>query len=84
MPSSTPKSRRVREELVHTLEQATVANGHRTDLGLHVLTYDDLGLPSFGGVLSLANQLYRELQASINGAGNVGSFVSAITQPKGG
>jgi hypothetical protein len=56
----------------------------KVDLGLQVLTYDDLGLPSFGGVLSLANQQYRELQASINGAGNVGSFVSAITQPKGG
>jgi hypothetical protein len=56
----------------------------KVDLGLQVLTYDDLGLPSFGGVLSLANQQYRELQASINGAGNAGSFVSAITQPKGG
>jgi len=56
----------------------------KVDLGLQVLTYDDLGLPSFGGVLSLANQQYRELQASIKGAGNVGSFVSAITQPKGG
>jgi hypothetical protein len=55
----------------------------KVDLNLQVLTYDDLGLPSFGALLSLANQQYREAQATINGAGNVGSFVSAITQPKG-
>jgi hypothetical protein len=56
----------------------------KIDLGLQVLTYDDLGVMSFGGLLSIANQQYRERQATINGAGNVGSFVTAITQPRGG
>jgi hypothetical protein len=41
----------------------------RVTLGLTVLTYQDLGLISFGGALSMANQVAREVLATRNSLG---------------
>jgi hypothetical protein len=49
----------------------------RVDLGVRVLTYDDLGLPSVGGGLFLAHQLAKEAMATVNSIGSLGSFTSA-------
>jgi hypothetical protein len=65
-------------------DQSLHAIRAKVDLSLQVLTYDELGLPSFGGLLSLANQLQLEVQATINGTSSIGSFVSAVTQSTGG
>jgi hypothetical protein len=49
----------------------------RVDLGVRVLTYDDLGLPSVGGGLFLAHQIAKEAMATVNSVGSLGSFTSA-------
>jgi hypothetical protein len=46
----------------------------KVHLGLQVLTYDDLGLASIGGALSLAQQVAKEAMATINSATALGSF----------
>jgi hypothetical protein len=48
----------------------------KVDLSLDVLTYQDLGLLSVGGALSLVNQVLKEVMATIAGVGNVASVVS--------
>lgn len=46
------------------------------NLGLRVLTYHDLGLLSAGGALFMAHQIVKEVMASINGVGTIGSAAS--------
>ena len=41
---------------------------------LRVLTYDDLGLVSVGGALSLAQQVAKEAMATVNSVAAIGSF----------
>jgi hypothetical protein len=45
-------------------------------LTMHVLSYHDLGLPSAGGALYLANQLLKEGMASVAGASEVGGAIA--------
>ena len=45
----------------------------RVTVGLTVLTYQDLGLASVGGALSMAQQVVKEILATLNGAANVGA-----------
>jgi hypothetical protein len=47
-------------------------------LGLRVLTYQDLGVPSLGGALSLANQLVKETMATTAGAGTLAATGATI------
>jgi hypothetical protein len=47
-------------------------------LGLRVLTYQDLGLPSVGGALSLANQVVKETLATTAGVGTLAGTGSTI------
>ena len=47
-------------------------------LGLHVLTYQELGLPSVGGALYMAHQIVKEVMATIGGVGNIGSLGATI------
>ncbi len=39
-----------------------------------MLTYDDLGLVSVGGALSLAQQVAKEAMATVNSVAAIGSF----------
>ncbi len=53
------------------------------DLGLDVLTYQDLGLLSVGGMISMAHQVIKEAMALVEGAKNIsgaadGSIKTAI------
>ncbi|HKV40333.1 MAG TPA: hypothetical protein VJX67_14060 [Blastocatellia bacterium] len=48
----------------------------KADLSLDVLTYQDLGLLSVGGALSMVNQVIKEVMATIGGVGNIASVVS--------
>ncbi|MET0646932.1 MAG: hypothetical protein ABW208_09955 [Pyrinomonadaceae bacterium] len=43
------------------------------NLGLRVLTYQDLGLLSAGGALFMAHQIVKEVMATINGVGTIAS-----------
>jgi hypothetical protein len=52
-------------------------------LSLQVLTYDDLGLLSIGGALSLAHQVIGETMATIAGAGAISSGISAVAESAG-
>jgi hypothetical protein len=47
-------------------------------LGLHVLTYQDLGLASVGGALFMAHQIIKEVMATVGSAGNVGALGATI------
>ena len=49
----------------------------KVDLGLKVLTYDDLGMLSPGGALFMAHQVATEVMATIGGAGQLSSSVAA-------
>lgn len=49
----------------------------KVSLGMRVLTYQDLGLPSVGGALFMAHQVIKEVMATIGGVSNIagaGSF----------
>ncbi|HEX6711023.1 MAG TPA: hypothetical protein VF068_11900, partial [Rubrobacter sp.] len=46
-------------------------------LSMSVLTYQDLGLLSVGGALSMVNQVTKEVMATIGGVGNVSSLGSS-------
>lgn len=48
----------------------------KASLGLRVLSYTDLGLPSVGGALYMVHQVATEVMATISGAGNVASAVT--------
>jgi hypothetical protein len=45
-------------------------------LTLTVLTYQDLGLPSVGGALSMAHHVAKEVMATVHGLGSVGGAAS--------
>jgi hypothetical protein len=46
-------------------------------LSMSVLTYQDLGLLSVGGALSMVNQVTKEVMATIGGVGNVSALGSS-------
>jgi hypothetical protein len=46
-------------------------------LSMNVLTYQDLGLVSVGGALSMAHQVMKEVMATIGGVGNVSALGSS-------
>jgi hypothetical protein len=48
----------------------------KVTLGMRVLTYQDLGLPSVGGALFMAHQIMKEAMATINGVATVGAGAS--------
>lgn len=48
------------------------------DLGLTVLTYQDLGLLSVGGALFMSHQISKEVMATIGGAGSLATSVGSI------
>jgi hypothetical protein len=48
----------------------------KVGLGLKVLSYQDLGLMSVGGALFMANQVIKEVMASINGVGSISGSAS--------
>lgn len=50
----------------------------KVDLGLKVLTYDDLGLLSPGGALFMAHQIAKEVIAGIGGSGSLPGGVAAV------
>ena len=50
----------------------------KVHLGLQVLTYQDLGPASVGGALSLANQVTKEVMATLNGAGTLAATGSSV------
>jgi hypothetical protein len=50
----------------------------KASVGLTVLSYQDLGLLSVGGALSMAQQVIKETMATINGAGAVGSALASV------
>jgi hypothetical protein len=47
-------------------------------LGLRVMTYQDLGLPSVGGALSLASQVAKEVLATSAGVGTLAATGAAV------
>jgi len=47
------------------------------DLGLDVLTYQDLGLLSVGGMISMTHQVIKEAMALMDGATNISGTVNA-------
>jgi hypothetical protein len=49
----------------------------KVDLGLRVLTYDDLGMLSPGGALFMVHQVAKEVMATIGSAGTLSAEVSA-------
>lgn len=49
----------------------------KVTLGMSVLTYYDLGLLSVGGALSMANQVAKEVMATMGSAGAIAGGVSA-------
>lgn len=49
----------------------------KVDLGLRVLTYDDLGLLSPGGALFMVHQITKEVMATIGGGGTLAAEISA-------
>ena len=46
----------------------------KVHFSVEVLTYDDLGIASIGGALSLAQQIVKEGMATINSISAIGSF----------
>lgn len=48
----------------------------KVNLNLRVLTYQDLGLLSVGGALSLAQQITKEVMATINGVNSIAGGLS--------
>lgn len=50
----------------------------KVHLGLRVLTYQDLGVASVGGALSLAHQVTKEVTATIAGVGTLGATGATI------
>ncbi len=50
----------------------------KVHLGLQVLTYQDLGPASVGGALSLANQVTKEVMATLNGAGTLAATGASV------
>jgi Contractile injection system tube protein len=48
----------------------------KASVGLRVLSYNDLGLPSVGGALYMVHQVASEVMATISGAGNVAGAVT--------
>jgi len=48
----------------------------KVSLGLRVLTYQDLGLPSAGGALFMAHQIVKEVIATIGSVANVAGTAS--------
>ncbi len=48
----------------------------KVSLGLRVLNYQDLGLPSVGGALFMAHQIAKEVMATIGSIGNITSLPS--------
>jgi hypothetical protein len=56
----------------------------KVSLGLRVLTYDDLGLLSAGGALYLAQQIAKEVMATVNSVSSLGSFSAAASIQGGG
>jgi hypothetical protein len=51
----------------------------KVSLGLRVMNYHDLGLPSVGGTLFMAHQIVKEVMATIGSVGNIaGSFSGSI------
>jgi hypothetical protein len=48
------------------------------ELGLQVLTYQDLGLLSVGGALFMAHQVAKEVMATIGGVGNLAALPSTM------
>lgn len=49
----------------------------KVDLGLRVLTYDDLGMLSPGGALFMVHQVAKEVMATIGGGGTLAAEISA-------
>jgi hypothetical protein len=49
----------------------------KVDLGLRVLTYDDLGMLSPGGALFMVHQIAKEVMATIGSVGTLSAEVSA-------
>ncbi len=50
----------------------------KVSLDLRVLTYQDLGMVSIGGALSMTNHVMKEVMATIGGAGNAAALPSVI------
>jgi hypothetical protein len=50
----------------------------KVHLGLRVLTYQDLGIASVGGALSLAHQVTKEVMATMAGAGTLAATGATI------
>lgn len=48
----------------------------KVNLGLRVLTYQDLGLASVGGALFMAHQIMKEVMATIGGVSNIAGAVT--------
>ncbi len=48
----------------------------KVGLGMRVLNYQDLGLLSVGGALFMANQVIKEVMATINGVGSISGSAS--------
>ncbi len=53
-------------------------------LSLRVLTYQDLGLPSIGGALFMAQQISKEVMATLGAPGRVAAAASFSATPGGG
>lgn len=50
----------------------------RVSLGMRVLNYMDLGLPSVGGALFMAHQVAKEVMATISSVGSISSLPSTL------
>lgn len=48
----------------------------KVNLGLRVLNYQDLGLPTVGGALFMAHQIIKEVMATIGGIGSIAGAAS--------
>jgi hypothetical protein len=67
-------SLRITEEAFDTMLNPIRA---KVDVTLDVLTYQDLGLLSVGGALSMAHQVAKEVLATMNGVGAVASVIAS-------
>ncbi|HEY7043076.1 MAG TPA: hypothetical protein VH419_05350 [Nocardioidaceae bacterium] len=56
----------------------------KVSLSLRVLNYDDLGLLSAGGALFMAQQIAKEVMATVNSVSSLGSFSAAASIQLGG
>ena len=50
----------------------------KVSLGMRVLNYMDLGLPSVGGALFMAHQVAKEVMATISSVGSISSLPSTL------